>query len=808
MASVTVNLTGFTDSGVSVFWPDNTSLGSLFSAAGSTQTLNTFSLFYSGSNVGLVSLSLTAFNDRFTTAFEATGRIIVEASDGEMLEVQIANADMTEAYDWIPTNSAEVIAFATHVIGLSDQTATLTLTDDPPSTAHAVDAGDVAWTFAIPAATVTHTAAPTLFLADFDDSGLVVECAALLEASDDATAGNFFYEDTDRGGTDEPLDGELGLGNDDTVISGIRRRTSTLLQLNDDNNPVALDIGAYFSTGGAGNDLTIYLQTMNGGEVSFTVASTVSFSRVDQVRFTLPSDAQTLLDNISTGDRFIFALARPTPVAVDHAVNAGDVAWTFALPQASITHTPRVPDAHTINAGDIAWAFAIPQAAVTLTARTPDAHTVDAGNVAWAFDIPQASVTHTTVQPQAYTRNAGDVAWAFALPQPTVTHTTPTATAPARPAAPTLTVDSDTQITAVGVAPDDGGDTITSYDWRHRTTTPLGAWISRNDQTNLTQIFSGLDAAEGYRFQFRATNSVGNSSYSPSANATTDAAPSTAHVVDAGDVSWAFALPQPTVTHTTLAPTDHTVDAGDVAWAFAVPQPTITHTRGIRNYSRNAGDVAWRFRIPQPRVTYRGILPSLPSLGVPVPVTDRIIALNARIALLISQWTGNAQINALLRGMYGLIDTEFVQALKDLERMRNWDTAEGVWLDYIGRRLGFTRPTIDVNVTRFGFEGSSGVGFNQAPFATTGFVPQVPIPDAVYLLCLKVWAGTILTSGSIPDMNTAVRRSFPAAYYTDGADSTIALVTGASGMQQTTARDILTAADAWPRPAGVGLTVT
>ena len=71
-----------------------------------------------------------------------------------------------------------------------------------------------------------------------------------------------------------------------------------------------------------------------------------------------------------------------------------------------------------------------------------------------------------------------------------------------------------------------------------------------------------------------------------------------------------------------------------------------------------------------------------------------------------------------------------------------------------------------------------------------------------------VWAGTILTSGSIPDMNAAVRRSFPAAYYTDGADSTIALVTGASGMQQTTARGILTAADAWPRPAGVGLTVT
>ena len=70
-------------------------------------------------------------NNGFTAEFEATGRIIFEASDGEMLEVMIANADMTEPYNWTPTNSAEVIAFANHVRGLTDQNATLTLTDDP-----------------------------------------------------------------------------------------------------------------------------------------------------------------------------------------------------------------------------------------------------------------------------------------------------------------------------------------------------------------------------------------------------------------------------------------------------------------------------------------------------------------------------------------------------------------------------------------------------------------------------------------------------------------------------------------------------
>ena len=44
-------------------------------------------------------------------------------------------------------------------------------------------------------------------------------------------------------------------------------------------------------------------------------------------------------------------------------------------------------------------------------------------------------------------------------------------------------------------------------------------------------------------------------------------------------MSWAFALPQPSVTHVTAAPTtDHAVDAGAVAWAFDLPQPSVTHS--------------------------------------------------------------------------------------------------------------------------------------------------------------------------------------------------------------------------------------
>ena len=122
------------------------------------------------------------------------------------------------------------------------------------------------------------------------------------------------------------------------------------------------------------------------------------------------------------------------------------------------------------------------------------------------------------------TNSEGDADWTVAY---TTAATPPPDTAPARPDAPTLTVNSATRITAVGLAPDDGGDPIINYDWRHRITSPLGAWVSRSNVSNLTQAFIGLQPATPYRFQFRATNSIGDSPYSPSVDATTDATPTT-----------------------------------------------------------------------------------------------------------------------------------------------------------------------------------------------------------------------------------------------------------------------------------------
>ena len=149
-----------------------------------------------------------------------------------------------------------------------------------------------------------------LVLADSDDTGLDVVAKALLVASAPGTSGNSFYADSDRSGTDTPLDGELGLGADNTVISRFFRFSETIIALNDNNNPAALDIGAYFATDGDGEDLTLYFQTVADGEVSFSVSSQFDSGGGNNVRFTLPTDAQDLFDNLATGDRWIVKAAR------------------------------------------------------------------------------------------------------------------------------------------------------------------------------------------------------------------------------------------------------------------------------------------------------------------------------------------------------------------------------------------------------------------------------------------------------------------------------------------------------------------
>ena len=377
--SVTVPLTGVSVFANFIRWSDNYSLGSTFDANGEEQILTTVDL-NNASPSGQVYISITTTNNRFTPAFEASGVIIFEASDGETLEVMIADADISEPYSWVPSNSLEVVAFVLHVKDLTDQTGTLTLRGEGEAVVVVTGDGDGAAvsvtgnegegravsTTAIvrtgdgDGATITVTgnegegeavaAVVDLVLADFDDTGLDVDAAALLVASAPGTTGNDIYADSDRGGTDSPLDGDLGVSSNDTLISRIRRISDTVLVLNDNNNPGVLDLNTYFGAGGDGADLTLSLQTVADGLVSFAVADQLVNSGANFAQFTLPADAQTLLDNLATDDRWILVLARPATVDVAPSFTdstGDDQDWIqntaitdITVPTASGTPTP------------------------------------------------------------------------------------------------------------------------------------------------------------------------------------------------------------------------------------------------------------------------------------------------------------------------------------------------------------------------------------------------------------------------------------------------------------------------------------
>ncbi len=118
--------------------------------------------------------------------------------------------------------------------------------------------------------------------------------------------------------------------------------------------------------------------------------------------------------------------------------------------------------------------------------------------------------------------------------------TTLTAT-PATPLAPTL-APGDQRIRVSWVAPDDNGAAIDDYDVRYKETSVSG-WTDAiqgliTDGAGASMTITGLTNGTSYDVQVRATNSVGDSDWSPSASATpTDQDPATPSGVRAGGTS-------------------------------------------------------------------------------------------------------------------------------------------------------------------------------------------------------------------------------------------------------------------------------
>ena len=97
----------------------------------------------------------------FSSQMEATGILLVEASDGATVTISFGDDD-TEPYAWTPSNASEVAVFGDHVTDLSNRTLTITFFDNDTSVSTVISAQELSFGLAISRPTITSVGAVAL----------------------------------------------------------------------------------------------------------------------------------------------------------------------------------------------------------------------------------------------------------------------------------------------------------------------------------------------------------------------------------------------------------------------------------------------------------------------------------------------------------------------------------------------------------------------------------------------------------------------------------------------------------------------
>ena len=194
---------------------------------------------------------------------------------------------------------------------------------------------------------------------------------------------------------------------------------------------------------------------------------------------------------------------------------------------------------------------------------------------------------------------------------------------------------------------------------------------------------------------------------------------------------------------------------------------------------------------------------------------DIEIEVQKRRDLLIQQYKNSPKFLALINGFFDVLQTEFVNPLSTLSNYTNPDNAEGIWLDYLGLRLGLYRPTIlDTSINYFGFDtndsSDNNVGFDQGPFGTAIRELEIrePIGDEYYRSFLKARAMFLRSRATREDIENILDILFNGGGHISTENSfDITLTVDEDRLQYV---NIVKDFDEKliPRPVGVNLTIT
>ena len=189
---------------------------------------------------------------------------------------------------------------------------------------------------------------PLLEFDQFNQDDVLVDFLALFERGSTTS----WFQQPPRGTNGVFLEGDLGLGPDETAVTQLLYAGGTLgIYVNDNDvngNPAPLNLTNYFAVGNPGRDATVYLQTVDG-LTSFSVDEAFITANVQGLFLVSPAAAVTLFNGVEAGDRFILGLGQPAHVDAQVSLAAGLTGQISA--QSSLGSAPNLTLTATLDAG-------------------------------------------------------------------------------------------------------------------------------------------------------------------------------------------------------------------------------------------------------------------------------------------------------------------------------------------------------------------------------------------------------------------------------------------------------------------------
>lgn len=174
--------------------------------------------------------------------------------------------------------------------------------------------------------------------------------------------------------------------------------------------------------------------------------------------------------------------------------------------------------------------------------------------------------------------------------------------------------------------------------------------------------------------------------------------------------------------------------------------------------------------------------------------------LDASADLLIGQWRNAPKFYTMVDKTIGIVQEDVSDTLEQLTRMWNVDEATGIWLDFLGVRVGIIRPLVEdpTMSRRFGFSGTQAWSFDLAPFRGVLDDQKYPLSDVIFRRFVKARGLLITTLGEFGAFERAVQFIDPDAKVEDHRDMSVTIQT-----DNRTDVELADTIGALPRPAGV-----